>query len=150
MNAEMLHANGSSPSARILQQICVVLVLALASVHLSCEGTRAGTAATAGNAGATLHLDTFILNLADPEQHAYLRVGIDLGLNQTVESKDSARATALLRDTILTVLATAKPDDILTPAGKTELKADLLQALRSRAPELGVQDVYFTEFLIQR
>ena len=30
----------------------------------------------------TLHLETFVLNLADTDQRSYLRVGIDLGLNQ--------------------------------------------------------------------
>ena len=150
MDAEMLHSSGSSPSGRIRNRACLLVVLALVSVNLRCEGTRAGTAPASGTAGATLHLDTFILNLAEPEQHAYLRVGIDLGLSQAVESKDSPRATALARDTILTVLATAQPDEILTPAGKAKLKTDLVQALRNRAPELGVQDVYFTEFLVQR
>jgi flagellar basal body-associated protein FliL len=38
----------------------------------------------------------------------------------------------------------------MTAAGKTKLKADLLHALQERIPQLGVEEVYFTEFLIQR
>ena len=102
-----------------------------------------------GKVRSVLHLDTFVINLADPEEKAYLRVGIDLGLQQDAKEEGSA-PVPLVRDTILGVLAQSKPDELLTPDGKTRLKAGLLQALRQRAPQLGVEDVYFTEFLIQR
>ena len=110
--------------------------------------------ANAGSSGriSVLHLDTFVLNLADPEAKAYLRVGIDLALKGAVKSKeeDGEPPVAMVRDTILGELSLAKPDELLTAGGKAKLKSSLLQALRERAPELGVQDIYFTEFLIQR
>jgi len=34
--------------------------------------------------------------------------------------------------------------------GKAILKERLATALRERAPELGVREIYFTEFLVQR
>ena len=98
---------------------------------------------------AALHLETFVLNLADDDQRAYLRVGIDLGLDRELRH-GQAVPTAQLRDTILGVLGEAKVDDLLSAAGKTKLKADLLRALQERAPGLGIEEVYFTEFLIQR
>lgn len=93
-----------------------------------------------------------MLNLADPEGKAYLRVGIDLGLKGPPKNKEEVGGTpvALVRDTILGRLSLAQPDELLTAEGKTKLKASLLQALQQRAPELGVEEVYFTEFLIQR
>ena len=99
---------------------------------------------------STLHLETFVLNLADPEQRAYLRVGIDLGLNHEAKHGEDHPPVAQVRDTILGVLAEAHVDDLMTSAGKTKLKQDLLHALQQRLPELGVEEVYFTEFLIQR
>jgi flagellar protein FliL len=101
---------------------------------------------------SVLHLETFVLNLADPDGKAYLRVGIDLGLKKTRKSNDEGGEppVALVRDTILGRLSQAQPDELLTAEGKTKLKASLLQALQKRAPELGVKEVYFTEFLIQR
>jgi flagellar basal body-associated protein FliL len=57
---------------------------------------------------------------------------------------------ALVRDTILTVLAVGKSEELLTPEGKAKLKEDLLGALQKRAPDLGAEEIYFTEFLIQR
>jgi flagellar basal body-associated protein FliL len=98
---------------------------------------------------STLHLETFILNLADPGQRSYLRVGIDLGLGREIGKNENA-PVAEVRDTILSVLSEARVDDLLTATGKAQLKQNLLQALQQRVPELAVEDVYFTEFLIQR
>lgn len=100
---------------------------------------------------ATLHLETFVLNLADPDQRSYLRVGIDLGLNRELKSgSDGAPPVARVRDTILGVLERSKLQDLLTGKGKAQLKDDIRQALQQRVPELGVEEVYYTEFLIQR
>lgn len=98
---------------------------------------------------STLHLESFVLNLADPGQRSYLRVGIDLGLSRPI-GKGENSPLGPVRDTILSVLGQSQTDDLLTAKGKTKLKADLLRALQERVPGLGVEDVYFTEFLIQR
>jgi flagellar FliL protein len=98
---------------------------------------------------STLHLESFVLNLADADHPSYLRVGIDLGLNREPKHGEEI-PTAQLRDTILTVLGEAKVDDLLTAAGKVKLKENLLHALQERAPQMGIEEVYFTEFLIQR
>lgn len=98
---------------------------------------------------STLHLETFVLNLADPEQRSYLRAGIDLGLNRELKRGEEA-PIAEVRDTILDVLSQARADELLTASGKTKLKERVLGALQQRIPRLGVQQVFFTEFLIQR
>jgi flagellar FliL protein len=99
---------------------------------------------------STLHLETFVLNLADPGTRSYLRVGIDLGLGREKAKADEALPIAQARDTILSVLSQARVDDLLTANGKDKLKADLLRALQERVPGLMVKEIYFTEFLIQR
>jgi flagellar basal body-associated protein FliL len=98
----------------------------------------------------TLHLETFVLNLADTDQRSYLRVGIDLGLNREAKHGGDSAPMAQIRDTILGVLAEAKGNELMTAVGKTKLKENLLRALQARLSEIGVEEVYFTEFLIQR
>jgi flagellar basal body-associated protein FliL len=78
-----------------------------------------------------------------------LRVGIDLGLNRETKREETAPVSEV-RDTVLDVLAEAKVSDLMTVAGKTKLKENVLHALQERLPRLGVEEVYFTEFLIQR
>jgi flagellar basal body-associated protein FliL len=57
---------------------------------------------------------------------------------------------ATIRDSILTVLAQCKSDDLLQPEGKLKLKRDLVNALNRDVPALQAREVYFTEFLVQR
>lgn len=104
----------------------------------------------ASPAESTLHLDTFVLNVGSAEQRAYLRAGLDLRLNQEARQTEKEIPVSQVRDVILGVLSEGHADDLLTPAGKTKLKQNVLRALQERIPQLGVQEVYFTEFLIQR
>jgi len=104
-----------------------------------------------GKVRAVLHLETFTVDMSGPEQKAYLRVGIDLGLGHDLKGQeDGATPTALVRDTILTVLMGSKPEDLLSLEGKQKLKEQIRNALNQRAPGLAAQEVYFTEFLLQR
>jgi flagellar basal body-associated protein FliL len=118
-----------------------VLLLVVAGVWFARRSGTPVASSVDGEVAATLHLDTFVLNLADPGQRSYARVGIDLGLS---------RPLGKIRDTIIGVIGQVKADDLASASGKAKLKEDLLHALQQRQPGLGVEDVYFTEFLIQR
>ncbi len=134
--------------------IAMVLMIAAAAAGWWLRGkpSTGNADATGTTVGSVLHLESFVLNLADPDQKAYLRVGIDLGLRTDYGSrKDSSEVpTSEVRDVLLTVLTQCRPDDLLTPQGKAKLKNDLVRTLQQRVPQLGVREVYFTEFLVQR
>lgn len=127
-------------------------IVILAGAGLWLRVAHGSEAASAGDekVRSTVHLDTFVLNLADTDQRSYLRVGIDLGLNHETKHGEEPVPVAEVRDTILGALGGAKVDDLLTAPGKAKLKEDLLHALQQRMPEIGVEEIYFTEFLIQR
>ncbi len=129
----------------------VVPFLILGGVAIWFWASRGSEAANsdAARVRSTLHLETFVLNLADADQRSYLRVGIDLGLNQEAKHEEAA-PVAQVRDIILGVLAEAKMAELMSAEGKKKLKEDLLRTLQERVPQLGVEAVYFTEFLIQR
>jgi flagellar FliL protein len=111
------------------------------------EGSSAG-----GADEAVLHLEPFVVNLTDPEENHFLRVGIDLGLEKPLaaKGKDGGAPIARIRDCILCVLSTWRSDALLAMDGKQKLKDEILRALQDRVPELGATEVYFTEFLVQR
>jgi flagellar basal body-associated protein FliL len=136
--------------SRLVWIVPAVAVLALAGWFWSKRGTESAAANEGTRIKSTLHLETFVLNLADPNQKSYLRVGIDLGLRKEAGKSENAPSMAQVRDTILSVLGLAEVKELLTATGKIQLKADLLKALQERMPELGVEEIYFTEFLIQR
>jgi flagellar basal body-associated protein FliL len=132
----------------------MVPVVMLAAVGIWFWASRGGESSAAASGEtqvkSTLHLETFVLNLADTDQRSYLRVGIDLGLDRESKRGDEPAPVAEVRDTILGVLAEARVEALMTGEGKTKLKENVLHALQQRLPRLGVEEVYFTEFLIQR
>jgi flagellar basal body-associated protein FliL len=101
---------------------------------------------------AVLHLEGFLVNLADSEENRFLRLGVDLGLKNEPEKGEGPGASASIpqvRDSILGVLTLWKSSDLLAPDGKTRLKEQLLKELQQKAPHLGVVEIYFTDFLVQ-
>ncbi len=130
--------------------LAALLVLGLGAAGVLVWFNRQPSASAESAAESTLALETFVVNLTGSGPRAYLRVGITLGLaRQLPRNQAEAVPTALVRDTILTVLATAQPDELLKLEGKRQLKENLLKALQERAPQMAVQNVYFTEFLVQ-
>ena len=145
--------------ARPRVALCLVvgLTMVAASSSLGCKKSSAapddsGRGSHTPPIKAVLHLDSFVVNLADTEENRFLRVGIDLGLGVPVSGKEGEGGvpTARVRDCILTVLSTWRSDALLAPEGKQKLKDELLHALQDRVPELGVKEIYLTEFLVQR
>src|SRR5208337_3334489 len=132
--------------------LAIVLALGLgaAGIFVWWNPGRLTSAAEGDAAESTVALETFVVNLNGSGQRAYLRVGITLGMAHPL-SRNQAEGvpTALVRDTVLSVLATAQPEALLQIEGKRQLKDELLKALQERVPQLAVQNVYFTEFLVQ-
>jgi flagellar FliL protein len=154
------------PRSRLLLVVVAVLLVVAAggaiwlfSRRAAAQSSQRGNTQTAGRqqehkVKSVLHLESFTVNLADAEQNSFLRVGIDLGLSEELpESKGSEKGSPLtprIRDTLLTVLTTWQSNALLAPDGKAKLKQELGLALQERVPELGVIEVYFTDFLVQR
>ncbi len=137
--------------------IIVALVLALVgggvawfSLH-SNKPTEAAPEETAPK--YTVHLESFTVNLADPQESHFLRISIDVGMGKSLKATKEGESdfpTARVRDAILPVLASGKGDVLVTPQGKEELKKAILSALQQKVPEIDARDIYFTEFLVQR
>jgi flagellar basal body-associated protein FliL len=150
------------PRKRRVATIAVVLIGTGAGIwwgFVRPRGVSSAIQTSTPTASAVLPLESFTVNLADPEEGRFLRATLALGVdgqlptiakgeNKPVESNRVSMAT--IRDSILTVLAQCTSDQLLTPEGKAKLKADLINSLNRDVPELHVHTVYFTEFLVQR
>jgi len=141
---------------------CGVVVLLLGFALLAgsgtfgCKKSGPGSGSREGSQApqvkSVLHLESFVVNLADQEDNRFLRVGIDLGLGIPLTGKggEGGIPTARVRDCILVVLSTWRSDALLASDGKQKLKDEVLRALQARVPELEVKEIYFTDFLVQR
>jgi flagellar protein FliL len=149
-------------SGRWIAILAVLLVAIGSGIWWGFVRPRDANSANQGQEGpvrTVLPLESFTVNLADPEEGRFLRATLALGVdgelptaakgeNKPAEARAVSMAT--IRDSILTVLALCTSDQLLTPVGKTKLKADLIDALNRDVPELRAREVYFTEFLVQR
>ncbi len=135
-----------------------LLGLAVLMANFACKSfSSSKDSGKNSHAGVTtvLHLEPFVVNLADSEDNHFLRVGVDLGLDEAPAGKEGKGGEgsvpmARIRDCILEVLSSWHSDALLAPEGKEKLKDELLRALHARAPEVGVKEIYFTDFLVQR
>ena len=154
--------DGEGSNARLLRAVCLLLVMAvlLAAGHLGCKkaspaANESGKDSHIPQVKAVMHLEPFVVNLADSEENRFLRIGVDLGLGNPPPAKEGKGGegevpTARIRDCILAVLSTWHSDALLAPEGKQKLKEEIVHALQDRVPELGVKEIYFTDFLVQR
>ncbi|MEJ5363769.1 MAG: flagellar basal body-associated protein FliL [Desulfosoma sp.] len=95
------------------------------------------------------NMETFLVNLADPGGERYLKVTMQLSLNSEAASQEIDARMAELRDSILMLLSSKEYDDISSLSGKLALKKTLMATLNRLLKQGTVQDIYFTEFLVQ-
>lgn len=130
-----------------------VVLLLMAVLWLpGCQSEKA-SASGKTPAPSTVHLEDFVVNLADLDGRSYLRVGMDLLVEGEVPKGKSDQHSAVvpvIRDSVITVLGVQKAEDLLAVDGKTRLKQDLIKALNDRMPELNVREIYFNDFMVQR
>ena len=99
--------------------------------------------------GPIYALDTFIVNLANKGGNRYLRVTMDLELdNKNLENEVSKRLPQV-RDSILMILPTKRVEDLSSVEGKTSLRDEILGKVNSFLAQGKVTNIYFKEFVIQ-
>jgi flagellar FliL protein len=157
--AEQIDEPGVVPakkSGKLIYIVLAMLVVGVASVggFLWLRHHKSAPPVEHPKITTVMHLESFVVNLADEDQHTFLRVGIDLGIAGTESKKtkegEATEPPAPIRDVILSVLMATRSTDLTTMDGKQKLKDQLLQKLNERLPMLHVQEIYFTEYLLQR
>ncbi len=116
--------------------------------------------------GVMLDMSTKIINLVDPTGRRYIRLTIVVEfapddpayLTMTDEEKQ-AYITAfkdklnsrlpIMDDAVITLLSTKTYDDLYTADGKEKLRAEIMNDLTAKLPDLHIISIYFTEFVVQ-
>lgn len=106
-------------------------------------------AKTAPETAVIKDMDTLIVNLADSNEKRYLKVTMKAKLNSKAAEEEFTARNFEMRDIILMILSGKSVDDVATPEDKLQLKQDLITSLNHALKKGQVQDIYFTEFLIQ-
>lgn len=99
--------------------------------------------------GPILPLETFIVNLADEGGNRYLRVTMQLELENEKQMEAVQQRLPLIRNSILMTLPSKKYEDIDDFEGKIGLRDEVIGKLNSFLKPAAVSNIYFTEFVIQ-
>lgn len=91
----------------------------------------------------------FTVNLADAQQRRFLRVTVELGYREKELTEEIGLKTPKIRDLIIEILRANTVADIDTPAGTEKLRAKLIEQINAGLQSGKVEEVYFTEFIIQ-
>jgi flagellar FliL protein len=99
--------------------------------------------------GHIYKMEPFLVNLLDPGQLRYLKVTLHAESNREKESEEVERRLPQLRDAVLTILSSKNYKDIITAEGKSALREEIKLKLNQLLSGVKVENVYFTEFVVQ-
>ena len=112
-------------------------------------GPSTGTASASYSERAVMPLEPFLVNLADREARRYLKVKVELEVDQEKSVKELEKFLPPIRDALILLLSSKTYTDISSVAGKHQLKQDIMQKLASIPGGAHIKGVYFTEFVAQ-
>jgi flagellar FliL protein len=123
---------------------------ALNAQSVADDGEQPDEVASSGQPlGPIFSLDTFIVNLADKGGTRYLRVTMDLELDNSELEDELNKRLPQVRDSLLMILPTKRFEDIRTVQGKTALRDEILEALNGYLAQGKITNIYFKEFVVQ-
>src|SRR5512133_3876517 len=116
--------------------------------------------------GVMVDMSTKIINLVDPTGRRYIRLTVVVEFAPDNpdyftlgEEEKTAYLTAfpdklnsrlpIMDDTVITLLSTKTYEDLYTADGKEKLRAEIMNVLASKLPDLHIISSYFTEFVVQ-
>lgn len=101
------------------------------------------------NAGHVYPLDSFIVNLSDPNRTRYLKVTIQLELEKPEAIEEVKSKIPQVRDALIILLSSKSMEEIATPAGKYQLRDEIIARVKQFVTRGNVITAYFTDFVVQ-
>ncbi len=99
--------------------------------------------------GLMFPMDTFTVNLLSESGRRYLKVEMNLEIDGEELAAELDNKKAVIRDIIIRLLSSKSLDEISTAKGKDKLKEQITEQLNMRLRDGHINNVYFTEFVIQ-
>ncbi|MBG08862.1 MAG: hypothetical protein CME68_08900 [Halobacteriovoraceae bacterium] len=113
------------------------------------EDQEAETGEAKEQDGINFSLDPFTANLAQGDgPRRYLRLKVVLRFSKTSSEEEFRSRKAQIRDTVITIINSKRPTDVLKLEGKDNLKEELKAAINTYLIDGSVIDVYYTQFQV--
>jgi len=98
---------------------------------------------------ALMALEPFLVNLSDKDARRYLKVKIDLEVDNERAVKELEKSLPRIRDQLIFLLSSKSYPEIATQEGKHQLKKDIVARLTAIPAGKKISAAYFTEFVAQ-
>lgn len=108
--------------------------------------------ADTSRAAGLVPLETFLVNINDPDGERYAKVQLQLTVVPDSVVSDIAEDTLLMaqmRDRVLTLLSAKSFEELSSPIGKEGVRREIKARLDPLLPEGEIQEVLFQDFLVQ-
>lgn len=99
--------------------------------------------------GPMYPLDNFIVNLLSDSGRRFLKAQINLEMDTEDLAAELDAKIPVIRDVVIRVLTSKTLEEISTAKGKDKLKDTLVNQLNMRIKDGQINNLYFTEFVIQ-
>lgn len=94
-------------------------------------------------------LDSFVLNLKDDSGRRYIKTELVLSYGSEKQLEVLQENVAQIRDSIIAILRSKTPDEMMDVAQTDQLKSQIRSAVNTLLGEEIIIDVYFVDFMIQ-
>ena len=99
--------------------------------------------------GPIKELDPFVLNLADREELRYLKMTIQLELDQAETEAEFEKRVPAIRDALLVLLTSKESHHLRTVNGKRRIREEIMSRANRLMHNGKITNVFFTDFIIQ-
>lgn len=99
--------------------------------------------------GAIYPMDTFIVNLRDEKVTKYLKVAVNLELENEKWAEELKERHPQIRDALIILLSSKESVDVMSIEGKFQLRDEIISAVNKVVGRGKVRNAYFTDFVIQ-
>lgn len=99
--------------------------------------------------GPLLKMEDFVVNIMHKDATRFLKIGITLEAKDKESGEHIKRRMPQITDAVLLLVGNKNFDQIKDLQGKLQLKADLISHLNSLLGSDRLNDIFFTDFVVQ-
>ncbi len=95
----------------------------------------------------------FVLNFEGKSKARYMQIGLEVATTNSKAYEAVKKHLPVIRNEIVLLLSGQKYEEIVTPEGKEQLRAELIETvnkvLKQHKVKKGIDNIYFTSFVMQ-
>lgn len=95
----------------------------------------------------------FVLNFEGKSKARYMQIGLEAAMSNEKTYAAVKKHLPVIRSEIVLLLSGQKYEELITPEGKEQLRAELIEVintiLKQRKINKGISNIYFTSFVMQ-